>query len=125
MSLYYGVGQVPKGKRRATFEEAKKAGQLRYYGEIAVNPAKLASKEKKLDLLDEQLRLRRYQDNIGILLKEIRAANAVLNDPKSSPSKLKVAQKKKESVIRRHDLNKARIAKQKAIVENLKKENVV
>ena len=30
--LYYGIGDVPKGYRRATMAEAVSAGQVRYYG---------------------------------------------------------------------------------------------
>lgn len=126
-NLYYGVGPVPKGKKRATLEQAQKANQLRYYGEVAVSPIQLQIKKKKeLNLVDEQLKLRHFQDLIGVWTKEMKMANLIINDEKSTPSKIKIAKAKKASLIRRKELNDKKIAKQKEIVAKIKAEkNIV
>lgn len=128
MSLYYGVGPVPKGKRRATLQEAKNAGQLRYYGEVAVSPAQLVPTQKKKvrNLTDEQLKLRKMQDMFGIWTKELKMLNLVINDPQNTPKKTKNAQKKKDAIIKRGELNKKKIAKQREIIAEIKREkNIV
>ena len=42
MSVYCGIDEVPKGKKRGTLEECTAAGQLRYYGIKKIDAKKVA-----------------------------------------------------------------------------------
>jgi len=121
---YCGVKeQAPPGRRMGTAEYCAQTNQVRRFGRVAIAPRFLTEKEKsgkRYNLIDEQLKLRRLQDTIGILTKEIRMVNVVIKDDRSTPSQLKTANGKKQSIIRRKENLMKRIAAQKKVVEHVK-----
>lgn len=46
---YYGVKEVPEGKKRANMKEAKEAGQIRYWGAKRADPKLINSTSEKSD----------------------------------------------------------------------------
>lgn len=124
MNVYYGARPVPPGKRRGTLQEALNANQIRYYGAVAIPKEQLnkpvKKKKKEKDLVTEQLKLRRYQQEIKILIQEAQTINVTRRDPNASAKKKAAANKKMANIKKRKEAALARIAKQRAIVEKLK-----
>ena len=122
MSVYYGAKAVPLGKRRATLKEALDANQIRYYGAVAVPEKKLnrPPEKRKKNLVAEELKLRRYQQDINVLLKEAQMINITRKDPTAPASKRKAAQKRMDELKKRKQTALKRIAKQRSVVEKLK-----
>ena len=84
---YAGINKVPKGKHRATPQEAMTMKQIRYYGTHEIDPTKFEDKTKKLRELKKEhtkllqkiivnnLRIKKAEKTIGELNVKIRRAN--------------------------------------------------
>ena len=61
MSAYCGIGELPKGKHRGTFQECLKSNQVRYWGVKRVRRTKLErelrTKELEAELDKHQLKI--------------------------------------------------------------------
>lgn len=117
-NYYCGMGPVPKGKIRAPPEYCLKNNQVRYYGIVAIDPELLKTVSKKgTNLVKEQLKLKKIEDDAKILLKEVKNIKIVLEDADAKPSRTKKAQKRMDELVAKRDKLVKRLETQKLVVE--------
>lgn len=123
-SKYYcGMGPVPKGKIRAPPEYCIRTRQVRYYGIVAIDPD-LLNNIKPNNLLKEQFKLRKLQDQARTIIKKASILKIIIDDPDENPAKIKKSQKKMDTLLKnKEDLIK-KIKAQMKIVKNLESDDV-
>ena len=78
--LFYGVGPVPKGKRRANMKEAVMANQIRYFGLNKIDPILVASVNKlKKDANKRQKEKEKLMVKIASLLGKKKNITSKIN----------------------------------------------
>lgn len=122
--MYCGIGNVPKGKVRAPLDYCLKNNQVRYYGLVAIDPKKLEKyKTKKTsNLMKEQLKLKRLEDDGKILVKEFRNLKVITDNKESKPSQIKKAQKRIDILVAKRDKLLKKLKLQRKLVHQLLKE---
>lgn len=117
-NYYCGMGPVPKGKIRAPPEYCLKNNQVRYYGIVAIDPELLNTiKTKTTNLVKEQLKLKKIEDDAKLLIKEVKNIKIILEDDEAKPAKIKKAQKRMDELLAKRDKLVKKLKAQKAVVE--------
>ncbi|AVL94971.1 hypothetical protein ma585 [Moumouvirus australiensis] len=120
--MYCGIGKIPKNKIRGTPEYCLEANQVRYYGLKKIDPDLLSmTTSKKSNLVKEQLKLKRLQDDAKILIKEVKNVDLVLNDDMARESNVKRARKRKDELLVKRDKLVTKIKAQREVVKKLEK----
>ncbi|QGR54104.1 hypothetical protein [Moumouvirus maliensis] len=120
--MYCGIGKIPKNKIRGTAEYCLEANQVRYYGLKKIDPDLLSmTTSKKSNLVKEQLKLKRLQDDAKILIKEVKNVDLVLNDDMARESNVKRARKRKDELLVKRDKLVTKIKAQREVVRKLEK----
>ena len=121
--MYCGIGPIPKDKTRGTPEYCVRTNQVRYYGLMQIDKKLLnQAKGKTTDLIKEQLKLKKIEDNAKILIKDVKNLKLVLENEAIKPSQQKKAQKKMDELLIKRDKLVKQLKLQKKIVEMLEKE---
>ncbi|AEX61856.1 hypothetical protein CE11_00724 [Megavirus courdo11] len=98
--MYCGIGKIPKGKIRGTPEYCIEANQVRYYGLKKIDSNLLSmSKGRKTDLVRQQLKLKRIEDDAKILIKEVKNIKLIINDDLARESSKKKLEKEWTSYL--------------------------
>lgn len=116
--MFCGAGPVPKGKVRASAEYCVSTRQIRYYGVEAL-PEELLKGKEMVDIVKEQLKLRKLIDKSRILLNNFKKANLIINAPDAKPSQVKAAKKQIEKLKIDKEKMIVQIKKQKKFVDQL------
>ena len=120
--MYCGAGPVPKGKVRGTPEYCVQTNQVRYYGIIAINPNLLkTAKGKTTDLVNEQLKLKKIENDAKILINEVKKLKIILDSKEASRTETKRAQKRFDNLMLKRDSLVKRLKKQQKVVEEIEK----
>lgn len=122
--MYCGIGDVPKGKVRASLDYCIKNNQVRYYGLVAIDPKVLEKYKAKRtsNLIKEQLKLKRLEDDGKILVKEYRNLKVIVDNKESKPSQIKKAQKRIDVLVEKRDKLLKKLKSQRKLVKQLLKE---
>lgn len=121
--MYCGIGDVPKGKVRASPEYCIQNNQVRYYGLVAIDPELLKKKQSSTaNLVKEQTKLRKIDDEANYLLKQIRNLKVIVEDDRHKPSTIKNAQKKLDKLIPKKAIFAKKLRAQLEYVKQLEKE---
>lgn len=99
--VYCGIGIIPKGKRLGTIDECFKKKQIKYYGQIAVDPEILkrgASDLRELRKLEAQ-KLLKLNTTARVNINNIKKMLIVLSAPTATKSQLKIATQNKAKYI--------------------------
>lgn len=121
--MYCGIGKIPKGKIRGTPEYCIEANQVRYYGLKKIDSNLLSmSKSKKTDLIKQQLKLKRIEDDAKILIKEVKNIKLIINDDLARESSKKKAKKRMDELLVKRDNLVKRLKKQREFVKQIEKE---
>lgn len=121
--MYCGIGRVPKGKERGTAKQCVKLNQVRYYGLHEIDPELLENKKKKkVNIVDEQLKLRTLQEKSKRLVRNYKELSKIFEDEESTAKQIKNANKKKEKMIKEKDILLKKLKEQKKIISDLEKE---
>ena len=116
--MYCGAGPVPKGKIRGTPEYCVQTNQIRYYGLVAIDKDLLkTAKGQSSDLIKEQLKLKKIEDDAKVLIKEVKNLKIILDSERSSTSEVKRAKKKMEALLEKRDKLVKRLKVQKKVVD--------
>jgi len=122
-NMYCGIGPIPRGKIRGTPEYCIQTNQVRYYGLELIDKKLLKSaKGKSSDIVKEQLKLKKIEDDAKFLIKEVRNIKVITEDRDAKPSQQKRAQKKLDELLVRRDKLVKKLKTQKEVVETLEKE---
>ncbi|ANB50765.1 hypothetical protein [Powai lake megavirus] len=121
--MYCGIGKIPKGKIRGTPEYCIEANQVRYYGLKKIDSNLLSmSKGRKTDLVKQQLKLKRIEDDAKILIKEVKNIKLIINDDLARESSRKKARKRMDELLIKRDNLVKRLKKQREFVKQIEKE---
>ncbi len=121
--MYCGIGKIPKGKIRGTPEYCIEANQVRYYGLKKIDSNLLSmSKGRKTDLVRQQLKLKRIEDDAKILIKEVKNIKLIINDDLARESSKKKARKRMDELLIKRDNLVKRLKKQREFVKQIEKE---
>jgi hypothetical protein len=116
--IYYGAGEIPKGKVKATMPQAAKAKQVRLYGVYKIDPVILKSeqnkvkvKDNKMEILKEIFRNKGKQRKIEIQIadnkeEEIKDYKKINKELQKESDKLEVLNKKLYKTIKELPENK-------------------
>lgn len=122
-NMYCGIGNIPKGKTRGTPEYCVRANQVRYYGLEKIDKKILKeAKGKTTDLIKEQLKFKKIEDDAKSLIKDVKNIKIILEDESAKPTQLKNAQKKMDELLIKRDKLIKKLKDQKKVVENLEKQ---
>lgn len=122
-NMYCGIGKLTKGKIRGTPEHCIRTNQVRYYGIESIDPDLIPqAKGQASDLLKEQLKLKRIEDDAKGLIKEAKLVKIILEDDSATKSQQKKAQKKMDELLIKRDKLVKKIKSQKDIVLALETE---
>ena len=122
-SMYCGIGKIPKGKIRGTPEHCIQANQIRYYGIEAIDPDLLNSaKGKTSNLIEEQIKLKKIEEQAKALINEVKKIKLILNSDNASTTQIKNAKKKMDSLLEKRDILVKKLKAQKKIVESIEAE---
>lgn len=122
-SAYCGISKTPKGKRIGTYDECKKANQIRRYGyELpplidTLEYYGLFDKIKKdevSDLMKEQMKLKLLEFKAKKLISDIKKNTLILE---KKPTK--TVQKKYDDLLKQRDKLLKQLTKQIKIVRSL------
>lgn len=118
--MYCGIGAVPRGKERGSAEHCVRVNQVRYYGKLAIDPKVLdKAKLSKGNLIQEQLKLKKIEDDAKVLVRNVKQIRIILDD-KNAPDKQKaMARKQLEGYSKQRDKLVASLKKQQKIVEDI------
>jgi hypothetical protein len=119
---YCGINRVPKGKKQGTIEECYDNRQIRYYGLHKVDPKLLKKKNKAVNIVEEQLKLRILQERGKRLVRNYKEQSAILEDEESTVKKKNEATKKIEKLLQQRDVLLKKIREQKKYVKSIEKE---
>jgi hypothetical protein len=120
--MYCGVGPIPKGKIRGTPEYCVQTNQVRFYGLEAIDESLLKqAKGKTSNLIKEQLKLKKIEDDAKILIKDVKNVKLILEE-NATPAQQKKAQKKMDDLLVKRDGLIKKLKTQKQVVETLEKE---
>ncbi|AYV85458.1 MAG: hypothetical protein Satyrvirus17_18 [Satyrvirus sp.] len=121
--MYCGIGNIPHGRVRGTPEYCIQTNQVRYYGIEAIDKKLLKSvKGKGADLLKQQLKLKKLEQDAKALIDESKKINKILESNKAAESQKKRAQKNLDKLLVKRDNLIKRLKTQRKIVETLEKE---
>ncbi|AZL89195.1 low complexity protein [Megavirus baoshan] len=121
--MYCGIGKIPKGKIRGTPEYCIEVNQVRYYGLKKIDSNLLSmSKSRKTDLIKQQLKLKRIEDDAKILIKEVKNIKLIINDDLARESSKKKAKKRMDELLVKRDNLVKRLKKQREFVKQIEKE---
>jgi hypothetical protein len=122
---YCGMGAVPKNKIRAPPEYCLKHNQVRYYGIVAIDPELLEKYKKKgPNLLTEQIKLKKYEDQGRKLVRDMEKVKTELQDEKTTESRRKRVIKKQNDLYKLRDKLKEQLKYQRETVTLLEQETV-
>lgn len=115
--MYCGINVVPPGKTLGTPEYCVQTNQVRYYGlelidEDLLNQAKGTSS----NLIKEQLKLKKIEDDAKILINEVKNIKIIL-EKNTKPIQQKKAQKRMDELLISRDKLIKKLKSQKQIVE--------
>ena len=121
---YCGIGNMPRGKDRASAEYCMNHNQIRYYGMKAVDPKLLERvKTKKLNIDKERIKLKKIDLDADDLIKEYTKIKKILDNPAAStPAEVKRAKKKRLQILKKKETIKKKFIAQKNIVLRLARE---
>jgi hypothetical protein len=119
-NIYCGIKPVPKGKELGTAEQCIKANQTRYWGVKPLDAQLLNEKNsKKPNLIQEQLKLRKYYDDAKVLMKEYKNLKIIADSEKVSNSERKKAETRMNKLLQKKEVLKKNIEKQSKYVKQL------
>lgn len=110
--IYYGAGEIPKGKVKASMKQAVEARQVRLYGKYKVDSILLASEQNKAKNKDEKNRMD--------ILKEM-----FKNKGKVKRIEIQIADNKEEEIKDYKKINKALEKESEKLAEENKRLNTV
>lgn len=121
--MYCGIGPIPKGKVAGTQEYCIQTKQVRLWGKNKIDKNKLSEASRKTpDLVKEQLKLKKIEDNAKILIKEVRNLKVILEREDVRPSDLKKAQKRMDQLLIKRDKLVKQLKTQQKIVKAAEEE---
>ena len=121
--MYCGIGPIPKGKVAGTQEYCIQTKQVRLWGKNKIDKNKLSEASRKTpDLVKEQLKLKKIEDNAKILIKEVRNLKVILEREDVRPSDLKKAQKRMDELLIKRDKLVKQLKTQQKIVKAAEEE---
>lgn len=120
--MYCGIGKIPKGKERGTVDQCFNNRQVRYYGEVAIDPDvlnKRKNKKRSPDLQKEQLKLKKLEDDGKILVKEYNNLRIIADDDNSKISDVNRAKKRMKQLLQKRDKLVKKLKLQQDVVNEL------
>jgi hypothetical protein len=122
--MYCGIKAVPKGKIRGTPEYCAKNKQVRFYGIKHIDKNLLEEVSKKApNVIKEQLKLKKAEDNGKILIKKYKNLMVVIDDKNIKSSQRKKAKAAIAKLLIKRDIILNNINKQKKIVQAAEKQH--
>lgn len=120
---YCGVGPVPRGKVRGTPEYCVQTNQVRYYGLVKIDKDLLkTAKGETTDLIKEQLKLKKLEDDARVLIRDAKNLNLIIEDDTIKKSKRKQAREKMKKLMEKREKLIKSIKSQRDYVNELKEE---
>lgn len=121
-NMYCGIGKIPAGKIKGTQEYCIKNKQVRMYGLEKIDKALLEElKVPKINLIKEQLKLRKINDEARLLINEAKKLKIIIDNENSKKSDVNRASKRLKELIVKKDNLIIRLEKQKKIVATTEK----
>ena len=116
--LYYGLDPVPKGKTRGTMEEAIRAKQVRYYGQVLLDPTLIRTVEGDMVIHKERGNFLKLNNKAKKLISDIKVARMLYE--KDSDEKTKKKDKKAlDKLLVKRDALVVKLKKQKEYITSL------
>lgn len=123
VQYYCGRGPVPRGKKRGTPEYCLRNNQVRYYGIVAIDPALLDKfQTKALDLVTEQLRLKKLENLAKILIKDVKHVKIEMENEDLKASRRKQLEKKMANLLKKRDKMLVQLRNQRKVIAQLEEE---
>ena len=123
---YCGIGDVPKNKKRGSAKECYDMGQVRYYGIKKIDKETIKSSEasksmKGRNLFDEQMEMKKIQQEGKALVKKYKEAKFIADHEKSTDAQKKKAKRDIDALLKKKDVLQKKFVKQKNIIDKLQK----
>jgi len=123
LRMYCGVKDVPKGMVRASPEYCVQHNQIRYYGLVAIKPKLLkTAKGTTSDLNKEKLKMLKLRDLMRIKINEMKTLKITIDDDNAKPAKIRQAEKKYATALKRGQNLVKQFEAQKKIVMAMEEE---
>lgn len=112
-----GLKEPRNGEKRGSAEYCFDKKQIRYYGLVPVDPEILIKKPKKRTVLDEQLALKKLQDEAVVIINKAKHFKMIIKEKSFTDKQKEKAKRDLDRLVEKSEDLQKRLAKQKKILK--------